>query len=382
MATPTPWSPTIARRAAAEGRMTSGAFAAGGVWRILPGVPQRVARMPSKALQLLLVLAWSLAFGAGLACTATAGPRENRDPDAAGLVTEDLPRFWAAWNEAAQTGDRAQRVAAFQRGYLDRGTPGLEAFTRLRIHSADRLVSAIDEHPRYYASLRGSGDLLEAQKPAIREALRSMAAVYPGGVFPDVYFLIGRMNSGGTLDEAGLLIGLEMYGRGDGVPLGELGEWHRAVVGELANLPDIVAHEWVHFQQSPEVQDQPTLLRAALREGVADFLSELGTGRHINQHVHAWAEPRAAGLWAEFAQMMDGSDYTGWLYDTQAGDGRPADLGYWMGYRIARAYYRRAADKREAIRDMLRIEDAAAFLEASGVTEEFERSGRAGERKE
>lgn len=330
--------------------------------------------MPLKTLHLLSILALSLAFGAG--CPVVAAPHENRDPDAAGLVTEDLPRFWAAWDETAQTGNRAERVEVFQRSYLDRGTPGLEAFTRLRIHSADELVSAIDKHPRYYASLRGSSGLLEAQKPAIREALQGMAAVYPEGVFPDVYFLIGRMNSGGTLDDAGLLIGLEMYGRGNGVPLGELGEWHRAVLGELANLPDIVAHEWVHFQQSPEVQDQPTLLRAALREGVADFLSELGTGRHINRHVHAWAEPRAAGLWAEFRQAMDGSDYTGWLYDTQAGDGRPADLGYWMGYRIARAYYRRAADKRVAVRDMLHIEDEYAFLEASGVAEEFERAGQ------
>ena len=52
-------------------------------------------------------------------------------------------------------------------------------------------------------------------------------------------------------------------------------------------------------------------------------------------------------------------------------EGRPADLGYWMGYRIARGYYRRAADKAQAIRDMLRIRDFDAFLEASGVAEEF-----------
>jgi hypothetical protein len=74
-----------------------------------------------------------------------------------------------------------------------------------------------------------------------------------------------------------------------------------------------------------------------------------------------WAE-----LWREFLARKDGSDYAGWLYDGGVGD-RPADLGYWMGYRIARAYYERAGDKAQSLRDMLAIGDAEAFLEASGL---------------
>src|SRR5690606_37344104 len=138
------------------------------------------------------------------------------------------------------------------------------------------------------------------------------------------------------------------------------------------SLPGIVAHEWVHFQQDSDTGEEPTLLQAAIGEGVADFIAELGAGRHINQDVHAWAEPRAAGLWEEFRQRMHGTDYAGWLYDGGAGTpGRPADLGYWTGYRIARAYYERADDKAAAIREMLAIEDFKAFLEASGVEQEF-----------
>ena len=56
-------------------------------------------------------------------------------------------------------------------------------------------------------------------------------------------------------------------------------------------------------------------------------------------------------------------------------DGRPAVLGYWMGYRIAKGYYARATDRTAAIGDMLRIEDFEAFLQASGVAEEFEGRG-------
>lgn len=303
-------------------------------------------------------------------------PSFSPDPESARLVTADLPRFWEAWDAAGQAADARARAAAFQEHYFDPGSAGLEAFTRLRIKDAGRLLAVIDEHPRYYAALRTRMDELEARKPEMREMLARMEALYPGAVFPDVYFLVGRMNSGGTVDATGLLIGVEMFGRADGVPLDELGPWHRAVVGEFDNLPVIVAHEWVHFQQQSDVDGQPTLLQAAIGEGVADFIAELGAGRHINTHVHAWAEPRAAGLWAEFRERMHGTDYSGWLYEGQAAAGdRPADLGYWMGYRIARAYYERAKDKPAAIGEMLRIEDFNAFLDASGVAAEFERGG-------
>ena len=294
------------------------------------------------------------------------------EPDEARLVTEDIDRFWQAWDEAADATDAEARARIFQARYLEPGSPGLETFVRLRIGDAGKLVAAIDAHPRYYASLRRLTPKLEDQVPRIRDTLRRMRTLVPDAVFPDVYFLVGRMNSGGTADATGLMIGVEMFGRAPGTPLDELGDWHRAVVGEFDNLPAIVAHEWVHFQQRARIDGQPTLLQAAIGEGVADFIAELGAGRHINDHVHAWAEPRAAALWQEFGARMHGTDYAGWLYEgANARGDRPADLGYWIGYRIARAYYERADDKPAALREMLDIQDFDAFLAASGIDREL-----------
>ena len=45
---------------------------------------------------------------------------------------------------------------------------------------------------------------------------------------------------------------------------------------------------------------------------------------------------------------------------------RPADLGYFVGYRIVEAYYQRAADRRAAIREILTATDYEALLAASG----------------
>lgn len=296
----------------------------------------------------------------------------NHDPDAARIVTDDVARFWQAHDEAGALADAARRSEVHERRYLQPGSAGLQAFVRLRIGSSDQLAKTIAAHPRYYAALRTQTADLAAREPAIRAPWRRLAELVPEAVFPDVYLLVGRMNSGGTLTDTGLLVGLEMYGRGPDTPLDELGDWHRAVIGTMDMLPHIVAHELVHYQQRPGRVQQDTLLAAALREGSADFVAELISGRHINAHVHAWADPRAAQLWSEFERVMLGSELAPWLYGGTPVDGRPADLGYWIGYRLSKSFHQRANDKQAALRALLQIDDPLAFVKAAGGAAAFE----------
>lgn len=318
------------------------------------------------------ILVWVLLFG--VVPAAIAETTGNRDPLAARIVTEDIPRFWQAHDEALAADTTAGREAAFAR-YLEAGSPGLAEFDRLRIQGPANLAATVARHPRYYASLRGREARIAGFEPAIRASLVEMQRLYPEAIFPDVYFVIGRMSSGGTLGDSGLLVGLEMFGRHAGWPEDELDAWHREVIAGMDRLPNIVVHELVHYQQRGDAGT--SLLARSLGEGVADFIAEKASGGHINPHVHAWAEPRAAALWAEFRERMDGEDTAGWLYGGERKDGRPADLGYWIGYRIAKAYYAQAPDKQAAIRDMLNIHDARAFLEASGLEREMAAAGRA-----
>jgi uncharacterized protein YjaZ len=64
---------------------------------------------------------------------------------------------------------------------------------------------------------------------------------------------------------------------------------------------------------------------------------------------------------------MDSTNTSAWMYQgDRAPPGRPADLGYWMGYKISKAYYDRTADKRAAVKEILLFRDPKAFLAASG----------------
>jgi uncharacterized protein YjaZ len=158
------------------------------------------------------------------------------------------------------------------------------------------------------------------------------------------------MSSGGTSTPSGLVMGVELFGRGPGVPMDEMNDWHRAVIQDTAVLASITAHELIHFQQKPGAH---ALLDRAFTEGSADFIASLISKGNFNKHIYKYGYGHEAALWKQFRAEMAGSDVSNWLYGgTPRGD-RPADLGYFVGFRIAQAYYDRATDKRQAIRDII-----------------------------
>jgi hypothetical protein len=225
----------------------------------------------------------------------------------------------------------------------------------------------------YYQSIRHNTLTVNTLESSIRAGFRQLDAMYDDAVFPDVYFVIGGMSTGGTTSQRGLLIGTELYSLSSAPHLDELTAWQRSVVRPLDVLPAIVVHELIHYQQRYGTTSR-TLLAQSVIEGSADYLSELITSKTINGHLEAYAAPREAELWREFEAAMNGNDVSRWLYNggtlTDSAT-RPADLGYWIGARITRAYYDRATDKRTAVRDILTIRDFTDFLARSGYTDQF-----------
>lgn len=310
----------------------------------------------------LAFAALCVAFDATATCPAGVS---TQNEIAATFVTTDIAHFWYAVDHADD-----DLATALAREYFDKGSPGLENFRRLRIRDAQTLAGTIRRAPKYYAALRQSTRRIDEFIPQMRAAFACLKAIYPEATFPPVYFLVGRLNSGGTLDRDGLYIGVDMFGKTGESAMAELNAWQRAVVGPVERLPFIVSHEIIHAQQD-DARDN-TLLARALREGIPDFIGNLIAGGHINPHLHAFGDVRERELWRAFEKDMSGDEVGNWLYQgDKAKPDWPADLGYYVGYKIAQAYYQRAPDKRTAIRDMLRIRDFPAFLRASGYADDM-----------
>jgi predicted Zn-dependent protease DUF2268 len=296
------------------------------------------------------------------------GAKVSGDPNDAKIITSDIQNFWRAYDLATPD----NQVEVFEREYLKRGSDGLRDFIKLRITSADALVKTINKNPKYYASIRESTLRVEAMETKMRACFYALKYLYNDAVFPDVYFVIGRMSSGGTTSDRGLLIGTEMHGRTARAPEDELSDWHKQVLRPIEDVPYIVAHELIHYEQKHGSQLKNSLLYQSLNEGSADFIAELISGGTINPHLHVYGNPKEKQLWEEFKQEMDGVNFSKWLYNGFNIKDRPADLGYYMGYKIVESYYNRMKDKRQAIKDILEFKDPAQLLKDSGYEAKFQ----------
>src|SRR5260370_23867842 len=121
------------------------------------------------------------------------------------------------------------------------------------------------------------------------------------------------MNSAGTTSSNALLIGLEMNARNDSTPLDELTDWERAVTGRIEKLPNIVAHELIHIQQS-RGSGQRTLLLQALNEGAADFLGEMISGGIINEMQRTYGNAHEQPLWLGVHKDIERTYLSYWMY--------------------------------------------------------------------
>jgi hypothetical protein len=281
------------------------------------------------------------------------------------LVTSDIESFWKAY-DASQAGNRED---AFQKLYLDPGSPGLRDFVTLRIQSAKALATAIDKtYPKFYASVRPYTFKVEEQRGAILKHLDRFRELYPEAQFPPVYFVIGRLTSGGTTSDRGLLIGTEVNSLGPDVNTSEINPAFRRAMGSADHIPLIVVHELTHTQKKRGGQRKLAyLLDQSIEEGAADFMTELVAASSINAYAKEWAEARRDELFQRFAADLSArpNDTSQWLYNYRGGSEQPADLGYWIGAEICRSYYANAKDKREAIRNIVTLVNTESIVRNS-----------------
>ena len=299
-------------------------------------------------------------------------PAANTDPAKARFVTTDIPHFWTAWDKAYQ--DTSHFSEIFKTEYFDKASRGMDDYMALKVESIDAFVAHVKSAPKFYQSIRGSMFQVDKFQPLFQAAFRKLKQVYPAATFPDVYFVIGAMTSGGTVSGNGLLLGVNQASLTDTTVVNELSARTQTRLSKVAYLPYVVAHESIHFQQGGIKGDTITL-GYAINEGMADFIGELISGHVPDQPLFDWAKGKEQSIWKRFTADMYLNRYDNWIANSkQAGPNNPPDQGYWVGYQICRAYYKQAKDKKKAIDDMLHIQDYRKFLAQSGWEQKVARN--------
>lgn len=289
------------------------------------------------------------------------------DPKNVKLVTTDIHNFWAAYDLAQK--DTANRKQIYIDHYLNKATPGLQDYYRTKISSVNAFVKNLDKKKEFYKAIRPNTLKIDVMKKEIKGYLVKLRQLYSDAVFPDIYFMIGRWNSAGTASDNGMLLGVDQQVKTPDIPLHELNLWERNNFQAADRLPIIVTHELIHSQQT-KLKEDTTLLCYAIIEGMADFMCELITGKNPSERQHIFAKTRKKQIWEDFKKEMYLNRSYNWIANSdQESAEKPADLGYYVGYEICKAYYDKATDKKQAIKDIFTIQDYKAFLEKSGYDE-------------
>lgn len=288
--------------------------------------------------------------------------------NAAIISTSDIDRFWIAFDSVKAVKDTTKQIELIQRLYIDRSTPGLKAFMKVRKYNAAIAVRVINKYPNFWASIRPNTLQVKKHAKAFVKSIKRLKALYPEMKPSDMYFIIGGLSTGGTTMKNMILVGTEIETADKNTQASELSPWLQNMFKAQngANLVGVNMHEYIHTQQK---QGGNTVLAKCLMEGSADYLAAIVTGRKNNNPYMIYGRKHEAELKVRFATDMYGNTYDNWLYN---GLQTPhADLGYFMGYEICKAYYQKTADKKKAIKNIIEIDynndhQVKDFLKQSG----------------
>lgn len=306
-----------------------------------------------------------LCFATLLSCAALLQrPRVTKNPEETKLITTDIDNFYRAFDMAVQ--DTLNATDIFDEHYFQIGSKGLGDFRKSKIQSKSGFADFVIRHRQFYSSIQKNiSDMVDLERQ-IKVNFQKFKDLYPEAVFPDVYFVMGRFSSNGTISKYGLLIGTELLSR---TPDTDTRGWNRDILRismERAHIPITVAHELVHFNQNG-MKGGNTLLWKSIREGSAEFIAEIISGQTDGDYSEF--KGREKEIWKDFKKDMDKSIWRSWQ---QPSEGRPRNAGYWAGYMICKSYYHQVGDKKKAIHDILNIKDHYHFYAKSKVEKYIE----------
>jgi hypothetical protein len=273
------------------------------------------------------------------------------------ISTVDVTRFYALY---ASTGGHPT-AEELQRDYIDVGSGGLHRLATERRVTGASIAANLAKHPEEYMNAKRCMVVLPNVRMRLLTVFQTYVTLYPQAQFPPITIAVSRGKPAGIADESGVIIGLEAL---CGV------QWMNPNMEE--RFVHIITHEYTHVQQAlanPTFYNEanPTLLDRSLAEGAAEFMAELASGESGELAYGDFASrTRGHELAIDKAFVADenSTDLSNWIDNSTVTT--CGDLGYWVGYRIVKSYYEHAANKRQAVSDIIQMNDPKAFLAESG----------------
>jgi hypothetical protein len=270
------------------------------------------------------------------------------------IYTSDIDNFWTAYDSIKSTDVEAEKLAFIQNLYMNKATKGLKAFMKARQYTDSLWVELINKYPKFWNSIRPNTLVVKEKTDEIQNAVNRFKTIYPELKDAEMYFTVGGLRSGGTVQGNMVLIGAEIATGTIDTDVSEFeNDWLKNVFSKqsLDNIVSLNIHEYVHTQQKG---DRKRVLSQSIKEGVCDFITELVMESPKQSQYMIYGKENYEKIKAQFLKEMFSSDFSNWLYNgTQKEES--ADMGYFIGYEICKSYYNQATDKKRAIKDIIEL---------------------------
>ena len=296
-----------------------------------------------------------------------------------------------AFNAALTAMDAGESPLSAMEIYAEQASPAFQAYAERYETSAASIADAYSERPHYYRSLPALESYIRQREPEILSALNRLEAMAPAGQVVPTYFMVADQRAGGTpvlsAGEAGpqinIAVAVDMIALTPDTDMTEFpnGTGGRANASDLAQ---VVVHENAHVLQlasqgglenylSIYSPDGGNMLAVAVREGCAEYVTYLASGWRLGDR-HIYGEANELALWSEFEAVMDAPPFSapGWFSGRHPDHTDwPAQIGYWMGFRICEHHHQSAANPDAAIHDLFTLhspEELRPLAEAYGAS--------------
>ena len=291
------------------------------------------------------------------------------------IETSDIGNFWTAYDEVQKISNTEQKISTFQKLYVYKATPGLKDFVQSRNFTSEQWIESFESKPKFWKSIRNKTEEIQKDFKNIETLYQNFSQLYTDFSPPKIYFTMGNLKGGGTVINGNLIIGSELAASDKTVDYSELSKNYQDRMKINSGIIFLTAHELVHTQQNLR-GTKTNLLGLCLKEGSADFIAELLTGKKVEAPYIDYGMKHQDFLWNDFQKEMKGDNFQNWLSNTAVIKDRPADLGYFMGYIITKRFYERSGNKKLAINTIINLDfsnttETEQFLDKSGYKNEI-----------
>lgn len=272
------------------------------------------------------------------------------------IETSDIRNFWKAYDEVRRIENKNDKISRFQKLYVDKATSGLKDFMTSRNFTSEQWIESFADKPKFWNSIRSKTESIQKDFKSINTIYQHFSQLYTDFSPPKIYFTMGNLKGGGTVINGNLIIGSELAASDATVDYSELSKNYQDRMKINSGIIFLTAHELVHTQQNLKGDGKTNLLGLSLKEGSADFIAELLTGKKVEAPYIDYGMAHQNVLWEQFLKEKDGYDFQNWLSNTSTIKDRPADLGYFIGYIITKIFYENSKDKKAAIDKIMKLD--------------------------